>query len=343
MKHLSLLIGFLFLLNTYIVTPAFFHSAIKPEQDILSRLFDERVLELTETDFLIRLSETEMRGFSILSDRKEDILRALTTQIRGKTLEEVIDALVYAFNRKYLLAFEFMIKMIPSLDEIIEASKLRDGISSEFIEELEFHQSLDEYVQVSNEELEIDPSEFEHLPPQDRLPAVIKKLVGAPTDDDSNVDSKFLTDFFIGKFNLRTNFIIYEIEMMDKHHVHDRKGVIESYLKGKMFMETNGNMAQMALEMFSIGCFSSLKFIIDKKFSFESPFSKPLWFQDLSFLMDYASSNQFPKDFFSKVIDLANPSVMRRYADKVQFGIDKLEFSLKDSQSDDESTEITFE
>ena len=81
------------------------------------------------------------------------------------------------------------------------------------------------------------------------------KLVGVSAKD-SIIDSKFLKDYFISKFDLRTTLIVYEIEMMDRLHQHDSKGLIERNLKWQCFVNSNEVMAQMAIEMYTRkGCF----------------------------------------------------------------------------------------
>ena len=284
-------------------------------------MFSESVLEKMETDFLIRLSEAELRGFTILPERREEIKRALTTKIRKKSIEEAVAALIYAFEGKYTTAFEFIVNMFPSIGMLIEVSK-RLGASEAFIEELEFQKTLKtDYINVSNAEFDIDLREFEHLAPEQRFPAVIEKLVGVSAKD-SIIDSKFLKDYFIGKFDLRTTLIVYEIEMMDRLHQHDSKGLIERSLKWQCFVNSNEVMAQMAIEMYAKGCFSALKFIIDNKFSYCSPFSNPIWFQDLSYLFKYANAMHVSKDFYDKVLALASPTAIRKYTEKI--GMDKI-------------------
>ena len=314
MGKLFFFFGLLILLNSYTKAAASFDSESPKQRDIIGLLFDESVLVQMDNEFIIRLSEAELRGHEILSGRREDVKGALRTQITNMEPEGVINSLAYAYKEEYMNAFEFIINLLPSLNEVLavaERVKAPDGL----IEELEKCKRLaDEYIHVSRDESSIEPTEFDHLDFKERLPAALRKLLGDAAGAD--IDSKFLKANLIGKFDLETTFIIYEIEMMDKFHHHDRAGAIESYLKYRMYKSSNESMAEMAFEMFKKDCWSSLKLIVDTKFGYSFPFNHPIWFQNLNYLFTFARSHAFPSEFYAKVVEVANSAAVRNHSEK---------------------------
>ena len=83
-----------------------------------------------ETDFLIRLSEAELRGFTILPERREEIKRCFNDTNQKKSIDEAVAALVYAFEGKYATVFRFIVNLFPSIGMLIDASRRLGGVES---------------------------------------------------------------------------------------------------------------------------------------------------------------------------------------------------------------------
>lgn len=297
------------------------------ERDILSVIFRENVLVLSDTDFLIRLYETEMRGNQVLPGRKREIESALRRKMRTDNLQEITTALVYAHTNGFEHAFNLIIETISyRLNGVLDYIKELDQFSEDFIRDLNIYGAKfiknSEYVLVTDSDLtvmtrpHISIEDFMDLNADARLPAVIRFVTEINVSDDE-VTSFFIKNYVLNRFDLSTILILYQIEMMDAYHTHDTEGVIEKHLKHKVFVESNENMAKLALQMFVEGYDSALKLIIDEKFSFMSPFASPLWFKDLLWLFNFASENYFPEEFYAKVISLAKPCVVRRYVSRL--------------------------
>ena len=296
------------------------------ERDILSIIFRENVLVHAETDFLIRLYDVEMRCNEILPGRKRDILNALINKIQTSDFDSITKALFYAYTNNFEYAMTMIIKTISdNFESILKYIVDSENFSEDFIEYVQCFKaklSLDtDYVLINYADLIEAPRpfismyDFKHIKAENRLPAAIRHITDISVSDDQ-VTSSFIKKNVIDRFDLETILILHEIEMMDNLHIHDTEGVIENHLNCKIYFERNDNMAKLALQMYVQGYFAALKLIIDKKFSFKSPFSSPLWFQDLIWLFNYAAENNFPEEFYPKVLSLAKPSAVRRYVSK---------------------------
>lgn len=311
------------------------------ERDILSVLFRENVLVLSDTDFLIRLYETEMRGKTILPGRKREIENALRKKIERDHLEAIAIDLAYAHSNGFEHAFILIIETISDRFGIfLDYISGLDGFSENCIQDLKIYRarftkpeededtdrfsedSDADYVFVTDSDLAVTKrprilvSDFMDLSSNSRLPAVIRYITEIDFRD-KEVTSSFIRNNVIDRFDLSTVLTLYQVEMMDNYHTHDTEGVIEKHLKHKSFVEGNEIMARLALQMFVEGHDTALKLIIDEKFSYMSPFTHPLWFKDLLWLFTFASENHFPEYFFTKVLSIAKPSVVRRYVSRI--------------------------
>jgi transcriptional regulator CtsR len=299
------------------------------KKDILSILFDENVLKHTETDFLIRLYDAEMQGKQILRGRKREIGNVLREKIRQiQDLEEILNFLSYAYTNRCENA---LLLIIESADEskfdiIMKNLKYLDFSFYEHLKSCKSNMkkgpdSDSDYYFVESpvwkeEERPFIPFEvFKNLTKEYRLPAYIRYITNMPFSNDQ-VNSQFIRDNVLNRFELSIIFDLYELEMMDTFHSHDTKAVIESYLKTKIFNSSNENMADIAAQLFAEELDQSLKLVIDQKFCYKSAILNQFRFQDLYWLFNYAEANCFMEGFYHKVLSLAKPAVVRRYLSK---------------------------
>jgi hypothetical protein len=301
------------------------------KKDILSILFDQNVLKHTETDFLIRLYDAEMHGLQILRGRKREIENVLMEKIRQiQDLEEILNFLSYAYTNRCENSLLLIIESVsePKFDIIMKNLKYLDF---SFYEHLKSCKSNLKKDPDSDSEYDIVESPvwkeedrpfisfkvFKNLTKDYRLPAYIRYVTNMPFNNDQ-VNSQFIKDNVLNRFELRIIFDLYELEIMDIFHSHDSEAVIESYLKTKIFNESNENMADITGQLFVEELDQSLKLVIDRKFSYKSAISilNQFPFQDLYWLFNYAEANNFMEGFYQKVLSLAKPSVVRLYLSK---------------------------
>lgn len=291
--------------------------------DIKSNNNDSNDKINTESEVLIRFYERALEGKAQLKD-------VLMVHMKSNSDEKIISALYYTYRERYMQAYLAIIESIKSrLQLVIDVIEESDSYPEEFIEDLkrfctEFD-SDDDYVFITHSDANtmrrpfLEVSEFMHLDPHLRFPAAVRKILDIPVAD-SQIDSSFIrNNILANNFDLWTILVLHEIEMMDGFHLHDSKGVIESHLKWVISFETNEEMAKIAHQMYINSYFEAVKFIIDKKFSYDSPLKDPFWFQDLYSLFKYAHENHFPADFQLKVMKLARSCAMRHYVSKMGF------------------------
>ena len=317
------------------------------KRDILSIMFSENVLKHMETDFLVRLYDSEMKGHVILPGRKREIESVLS--------EKSLDLLYYAYENRYEHSLSLIIGTISSQNfkKIISYIKYLDFKFYDHLEVCRFKMEngiddgleSDEEFKIIEESLWCEEDRpfisleiFKSLSNEFRLPAFIRYTVNMPISDEQ-VYSRFIKKFVLNRLELGEIFALYEMEMMDIFHMHDKEAVIETHLKNVILFQGNESMAIWTRELFNQGHDKALKLIIDRKFSYESPFSNAWWFQDLFWLFNYAKDNGFPKDFYSKVLSLAEPSAVRRYVSKAGSTIPDTKPNLQEFQANDEDNE----
>lgn len=306
-------------------------TRIRQNQVLLSGANDEIAENPSYEDFH---SETLVRFYEGALEGKEQLRQALMSHVQLKSNEAVISVLSYCYLNQYRQAFLAVVEAAHCrLPEIITLIEDLGSYTEEFVSDVKsFCSKLgddSDYVFVEPSDwtftsrpfLSID--DFMNLEPHRRLPAAVRQILEIPVMD-CQVTSSFITNNVLNRFDLRTILVLYEIEMMDILHLHDTKGVIESYLKRAILFENNIEMAKLAHQMYINFCFHALKIIVDEKFSYESPLKNPFWFQDLYSLFKFATDNFIPGDFQNKVMQLAKPSAIRHYVAKT--GLTALNF-----------------
>lgn len=322
------------------LSEAYINNTFAPDNCILSVMFNENSLKYFETDFLVRLYEAEMRKTdSVLPGRKREIKNALISKIQESSDAETAHALFYAFSEKFFLVFDLMIRTfsdrIPEIIDLLEFSqkphlkelaqvlqmaKARLNGDDSFESSEGSDDSSFEMIKHSSAVEEIYKTvklvSAVNFTPQKRLPAVLRIHLNDPNLQDSEVDSKFLKRNIFsgtGAVDLNLALALYEVEMMDILHAHDRRGVIEKQLKKLLRRKSNEPMIRLALEMYENGFWNALKLIIDVKFSRQPWLKNPIFLYDLAALFKRAEELEFPQGFYEKILELASPDAVRRY------------------------------
>lgn len=316
------------------------NNNVAPDNCILSVMFNENSLKYFEADFLVRLYEAEMRRTdSVLPGRKREIKNALISKIQESSDAETAHALFYAFSEKFFLVFDLMIRTfsdrIPEIIDLLEFSqkphlkelaqvlqmaKARLNGDDSFESSEGSDDSSFEMIKHSSAVEEIYKTvklvSAVNFTPQKRLPAVLRIHLNDPNLQDSEVDSKFLKRIIFsgtGAVDLNLALALYEVEMMDILHAHDRRGVIEKQLKKLLRRKSNEPMIRLALEMYENRFWNALKLIIDVKFSRQPWLKNPIFLYDLAALFKRAEELEFPQGFYEKILELASPDAVRRY------------------------------
>ena len=301
------------------------------KRNIFSIIFGENVLIHADTDFLIRLFNTEMQGKEILPGRKKEIETVLSEKIEKiEDFEAILSVLSYVYINQYKHALNLIIESLAD-DKFKTVMNYIKYLDFDFYEHLKSCKSKLKKSSNSDSDSEyeiVDYSDwkkedrpnislevFKSLSVEYRLPAYIRYITNIPVSNDQVV-SRFIKDKVLSNLDLAKIFVLYEIEMMDILHSHDIEAVIESHLKTKMFSESNENMADLAFKLFNEGHEKALKLVIDQKFSYSWQISNIFQFKDLFWLLNYSKDKKFPEVFHQKVLSLASPSVVRKYVVK---------------------------
>lgn len=325
---------------------------LSPDRCIISFMFNENTLRHTETDFLVRLCEAEIRKpGSVLPGRNREIKNALIRKIEGLSDAEVAEALLYAFSNDFFSVLNVLLRSVSNrLPGIIDSLNCSENLKcEEFLEVLQMVRtrlngdcavgssessdgsSDDGFELINQSDMVVEIYETvksilsENLPANRLLPAVLRIYLNNPDLQDSQVKSKFLKHNILnGTCDIRVALALYEVEMRDYLHTHDRRGIIERRLKESINKAPKDSMVLLALEMYENQFWNALKLIIDVKFSGKPWLKNPILFFDIAHLFKRAEElgYQVPEGFYGKVLELASPEAARRYIKSMDAAIE---------------------